>query len=99
MSRTTVRVISTAVAVVLLGAAAVVAFYPLPAPAAGGTCGPSTSSEAAAEAFFNPGSIGAGPRPTAASGNRPQWQAFVDQCQSAADGHMAVALALVIGAL
>ncbi|HUO47775.1 MAG TPA: DUF2510 domain-containing protein [Acidimicrobiales bacterium] len=98
MQRTTVRIISTVVAVVLLGAAAVVAFYPLPAPAAGGTCGPGASSEAAAAAFFNPGSIGAGAEPTQASGNRGQWQAFVDQCQTAADTRMVVTLALVLGA-
>jgi len=98
MQRTTVRIIATAVAVVLLGAAAVVAFYPLPAPAVGGTCGPGTSSEAAAAAFFNPGSIGAGPEPTVASGQRGQWQAFVDQCQTSADTRMAIALALVVGA-
>ena len=99
MQRSTVRIISVLVAAVLLGAAAVVAFYPLPAPAAGGSCGPGTASEAPAAAFFNPGSIGAGPEPTAASGQRGQWQAFVQQCQTATDTRMGIALALVIGAL
>ena len=36
----------------------------LPAPAIGGTCGPSTGSETALEALAEPGSIGAGPEPS-----------------------------------
>ena len=94
-----VRVVCTVMAVVLLGAAATVALVPLPAPAAGGTCGPGTASESAAAAFFDPASIGAGPEPAAASASRPAWQSFVDDCQTAADTHMLVVGALVVGAL
>jgi len=92
----TVRVVCTVAAVVLLGGALTVAFVPLPAPAAGGTCGPGVASESPAAAFFDPGSIGAGPRPTVASGQRPQWNAFVSQCQGATDKRMGIAGGLVL---
>ena len=73
---------------------------PLPAPAAGGTCGPSTGSEAAIEALVEPGSIGAGPRPSAANpSGRQQWQTFVDQCQSLADRRGIASLAILVGSL
>lgn len=68
---------------------------PLPAPAAGGTCGPSTASESAMAALTNPSSIGAGPEPSASNtAAHAQWQAFVNQCQSSADQR-----ALVSGAI
>lgn len=50
-------------------------------------------------AFFNPASIGAGPRPSAASGQRPQWQAFVNECQTATDTHILMVGAFVAGAI
>ena len=62
------------------------AFIALPAPAAGGTCGPSTASESALAALTNPASIGAGPEPSVSNtAAHAQWQAFVNECQSAAD--------------
>ena len=96
MSHRTVRVVCTVAALVLLAGALVVALLPLPAPAAGGTCGPGAGSESPAAAFFDPGSIGAGPRPTAASGQRPQWNAFVTECQGATDRRMGIAGGLVL---
>lgn len=94
-----VRVICTVLGTLLLGAAVVVALAPLPAPAVGGTCGPSASSESAAFAFLNPVSIGAGSQPSASSGQRPQWQAFVSQCQTATNTRMTIAGGIVVGAL
>lgn len=94
-----VRVICRVMAVVFLGAAATVSLVSLPAPSVGGTCGPGTSSESAIVAFFNPGSIGAGPEPSVSSGELPQWKAFVSACQSATDVRMSVAGALLVGAL
>ena len=75
----------------------------LPAPAAGGTCGPGTSSESAAAAFFDPVSIGAGPPPPASAGTAAHldWLAFIGECQSAANSRMLVGLftlALALGA-
>jgi hypothetical protein len=83
----------------LLAAGVTIALASLPAPAAGGTCGPSTSSESAIAAFFNPVSIGAGPEPSAASGGRPQWFSFVNECQTATNTRMAEAGATLVGAL
>jgi hypothetical protein len=97
MSLRIVRIIGAVMAVVLLGAAVFVILHPLP-PVAGGTCGPGLGSEAPIEAFANPGSIGAGSEPSSASGKRPQWQAFVDACQSATDTRIVMAVGLVIGA-
>jgi hypothetical protein len=94
-----VRVVCIALGVLCLGAAATVALVPLPAPAAGGTCGPGTASEAPIVAFFDPVSIGAGPYPSATSGNRAQWRAFVSECQSATNTRMEVALAILVGSL
>jgi len=55
----------------------------LPAPAVGGTCGPSTGSETAFEALARPGSIGAGPEPPASNATaHSQWITFVQQCRS-----------------
>jgi len=92
----TVRVALGVLAAVVLAGAALVIFTPLPAPAAGGTCGPSTGSETAAQAFFEPHSIGAGPRPRAGTQARAEWDAFVQQCQSAADVRMGTSLGLVL---
>lgn len=69
---------------------------PLPAPAAGGTCGPGTSSEAPISALLNPVSIGAGVEPPAnQAAARRQWTAFVSECQSSAD-HRGVAAVLIL---
>ena len=87
------------VGVGLLAAGVTIALTSLPAPAAGGTCGPSTSSESAIAAFFNPVSIGAGPEPSAASSGRPQWLAFIRECQSATNTRMVEAGATVAGGL
>jgi len=58
----------------------------LPAPAIGGTCGPSTGSETALEALAQPGSIGAGPEPPTSNATaHRQWSTFVQQCQDLAD--------------
>jgi len=85
-------------AVIFVAAAATVALVPLP-PVPTGTCGPSTSSESAGAAFFNPKSIGAGPEPAARSAGHPQWQSFVNACQSLADTRMAVVGGVLVGAL
>ncbi len=69
-------------------------------PVAGGTCGPGTNSEAAVVALFDPGSIGAGPEPaTNADGGRQQWEAFVHECQTAADDRGVVVLATLVGSI
>src|SRR5579884_1754388 len=57
------RVASWVIGILVLASAIVVVAVPLPRPAAGGTCGPGRGSESAIEAFFDPVSIGAGPRP------------------------------------
>ncbi len=76
------------------------ALIALPAPAAGGTCGPSTASESALAALANPASIGAGPEPSVSNAvAHAQWQAFVDQCQSAADQRGLAAGAVLIVSL
>ncbi len=93
------RIVCSVLAVLYLGAALTVVLVGLPAPAAGGTCGPGTSSESALEAFFDPISIGAGAEPSAASGQRPQWQSFVNECQSSANTRVITAGAIVAGAL
>ena len=69
----------------------------LPAPAIGGTCGPSTGSETALEALAQPSSIGAGPEPsrTNTTGHR-QWETFVQQCQTLADRRGLAPLATII---
>ncbi len=91
--------VGTLLAVLLLAAAATIALVPLPAPAAGGTCGPSSGSESAIAAFFDPISIGAGPEPSVASGGRPQWQAFVDECQASTNSRIIQSGVIVVGAL
>jgi hypothetical protein len=70
---------------------------PLPLPAARGTCGPGRGSEAAAIAFFDPVTIGAGAEPPASkSAERAQWIAFVHECQSAADQRVAITLPVLV---
>jgi hypothetical protein len=69
----------------------------LPAPAAGGTCGPGRGSESAIVAFFDPGSIGAGAEPPAANTtSHAQWLAFVAECQSATDARVLAGLAVLV---
>jgi len=69
----------------------------LPAPAVGGTCGPSTASETALEALAKPGSIGAGPRPpTSNAAAYHQWSTFVQQCQDLADRRGLASLAIFV---
>ena len=69
----------------------------LPAPAVGGTCGPSTGSETALEALAEPGSIGAGPQPPASNVTaHHQWTTFVQQCQSLADRRGLASLAILV---
>ena len=94
----TIRVGGALLCVGFLAAAATIALTPLPA-VAGGTCGPGTESESAFAAFLNPASIGAGPEPSTASGGRPQWLAFVHDCQSATNTRIVTAGAIVAGAL
>lgn len=58
----------------------------LPAPAAGGTCGPGKGSEAPIVALFDPHSIGAGPEPAVTNtAAREDWLAFVGECQASTD--------------
>jgi hypothetical protein len=95
----TVQVVGALLGVGFLAAAITIALTSLPAPAAGGTCGPGTSSESAIAAFLNPASIGAGAEPPAASGMRSQWLAFINECQSATDTRMGTAGATLFGAL
>jgi hypothetical protein len=72
----------------------------LPAPAIGGTCGPSTGSETALEALAKPGSIGAGPEPsTSNTTGHHQWQTFVQQCQALADRRGLASLAVLVVSL
>jgi hypothetical protein len=69
----------------------------LPKPAAGGTCGPGTGSEAAIQALVDPGSIGAGSEPPASDATgRAQWQAFVDECQTTTDDRAIAALVILL---
>ena len=68
----------------------------LPAPAIGGTCGPSTASETALQALTEPGSIGAGPQPPKSNVTaHSQWQTFIQQCQDLADRRGLASLAIV----
>ncbi|MGO9028149.1 MAG: hypothetical protein ACLQOZ_05925 [Acidimicrobiales bacterium] len=86
------------VCVGLFGAAFAIAslFTPLPANAEG-TCGPGTGSETAAEALFEPGSIGAGTKPPATDTTAlEEWSAFVDACQTATDDRALVAFPVLI---
>jgi len=72
-------------------------FTALPAPAIGGTCGPSTASETAAEALARPGSIGAGPEPPASNVTaHHQWTTFIQQCQALADRRGLASLAIFV---
>ena len=69
----------------------------LPAPAIGGTCGPSTASETAAEALAQPGSIGAGPEPPVSNATaHHQWTTFIQQCQALADRRGLASLAIFV---
>jgi len=94
-----VRVTCAVLAVLYLAAALTIALVELPAPAIGGTCGPGTASESALAAFFDPVSIGAGPEPSAASGERPQWQDFVNACQSSANTRVTTSGGILVAAL
>jgi hypothetical protein len=69
----------------------------LPPPAAGGTCGPGTASEAPIVALLDPVTIGAGPEPAVTdSAARQNWLAFVGDCQSSADNRGLAALAILV---
>ena len=69
----------------------------LPAPAIGGTCGPSTGSETAGEALARPGSIGAGPEPAKSNVTaHHQWQTFIQQCQALADRRGLASAAILV---
>jgi hypothetical protein len=71
--------------------------FVLPAPAAGGTCGPGRASEAPIIAVVDPGSIGAGKEPPASdASSHNQWLAFVGECQSPADGRLLAAIGLIV---
>lgn len=98
-ARRIVRVGLLALAGICSVAAVVVVLRPLPAPAAGGTCGPASGSETAIEAFVDPVSIGAGAEPASGTAARAEWQAFVGECQAATDARMLIALALLVIAL
>ena len=72
----------------------------LPAPAIGGTCGPSTASETALQALTEPGSIGAGPEPSASNvPEHRQWATFIHQCQALADHRGLTSLAIFVVSL
>ena len=72
----------------------------LPAPSAGGTCGPGRGSETPIEALLNPGSIGAGAEPAATNAEaRYQWSAFVSECQASADGRVLAGLAILVASV
>jgi hypothetical protein len=83
----------------LFGAAFAItgALVALPKPGAGGTCGPGSSSESSIVAFFDPGSIGAGPEPaTTDATDRAKWMAFVGECQASADGRILTTFAVLV---
>lgn len=68
----------------------------LPAPAAGGTCGPGRGSEAPIVALFDPHSIGAGPEPAVTNtAAREDWLAFVGECQASTDDR-AIAASIIL---
>jgi hypothetical protein len=95
------------ISVALVGAGAFAAAFAvtgalaaLPAPAVGGTCGPTSASESAIKAILHPGSIGAGPEPAAANiAARQSWQAFVDECQGAANHRGIIVLVIGVAAI
>ena len=69
----------------------------LPAPAAGGTCGPGRGSETAIEALVDPGSIGAGVEPpTTRAAARLQWNQFVNECQTATNDRALLAFPVLV---
>jgi hypothetical protein len=69
----------------------------LPAPAAGGTCGPGRGSETAIEALVDPGSIGAGAEPpTTRAAARLQWNQFVNECQTATNDRALLAFPVLV---
>ena len=69
----------------------------LPAPAAGGTCGPGRGSETAIEALVDPGSIGAGAEPPATrAAARAQWNQFVNECQTATNDRALLAIPVLV---
>ena len=72
----------------------------MPAPAIGGTCGPSTASETALQALAEPDSIGAGPQPLKSNVTaHRQWQTFIQQCQDLADRRGLASLAIVVASI
>jgi hypothetical protein len=85
----------------LFGAALAIASMMISLPVqATGTCGPGRGSEAAAIAFFDPVTIGAGAEPPASNqAEHAVWATFVHGCQSAADTRMLVALPLLVVSL
>jgi hypothetical protein len=73
---------------------------PLPAPKAGGTCGPGLGSEAAIAAMVNPGSIGAGAEPpTTRAAARANWRQFVNECQTATNQRALVTIPVLVVSL
>jgi len=73
---------------------------PLPPPKVGGTCGPGLGSEAAIEALFDPGSIGAGAEPRATNRvGRAQWSQFVSECQTATNDRALITVPVLIVSL
>lgn len=90
------RIASWIIGILALAGAITVVVLPLPKPGAGGTCGPGRGSETAIEAFFNPVSIGAGPRPNSPPIAVYEWQAFVGQCQASTNARMVDSLALLV---
>jgi hypothetical protein len=87
-------------AILGLSAAITTVVGPVAKPAAGGTCGPGKTSEAAFTAFADPSSIGAGKEPSATNLEaRLDWLAFVGECQSSADGQMLRGGILVVPAV
>jgi len=81
--------------IMVVALAITASLMPLPAPAAGGTCGPGKGSESALAAFVNPGSIGA-TGPSSSTVDKLDLMAFTSECQSATDARMLQALGLLV---
>ena len=81
--------------IMVVALAITASLMPLPAPAAGGTCGPGKGSESALAAFVNPGSIGA-TGPSSSTVDKLDLMAFTSECQSATDARMLQALGLLL---
>jgi hypothetical protein len=92
-----VRIVFTAIGI--FGAAIAISglIIALPKPAAGGTCGPGTASEAPIVAALDPVSIGAGREPASSdTKSYEQWLAFVGECQASADGTVLAAVLILM---